>query len=73
MKNNLRVMRVIREMTQSDLARAAGLSRGTVNRVEGSKTLPDGATILRLSEALGVSAVRIFPILATPIGGGNAV
>ncbi len=63
MNNNIRVLRAQRSMTQEALARRAGVSRVTVNRVERGKYIPDGVTILRLAAALECPATALFPIL----------
>ncbi len=65
MKNQLKLLRVRRGYTQGTLADVAGLSRVTVNRIERAEHFPDGYTMLRLAEALGCSAVEIFPCLGS--------
>lgn len=45
--------------SQQQLADASGVSRATVQRVEGGKVTPDKETALSLAAALGADAVRI--------------
>ncbi len=67
MMSKLRVLRAMHDMTQDQLAKSAGISRVTVNRIERGNCLPDGHTILRLAAALGCPATEIFPILAAVV------
>lgn len=60
MRNNLKVLRAQRDMTQEDLARRSGLSRATVNAVENEAAVPNGETIVKLARALEVKAEDIF-------------
>ena len=60
MRNNLRVLRAERKMTQSELAKLSGLSRATVNSIENESVIPNGDTIIKISRALGVKADEIF-------------
>ncbi len=73
MKNNIRVIRAELDMTQAALARLAGVSRVTVNRVESGRTLPDGNTILKLAGALGRPATALFPALGVCYNCGGIV
>ena len=63
MENRLRVVRAQRCISQEALAKLAGISRVTVNRVERGVHIPDGTTILKLSRALGIPAADLFPAL----------
>ncbi len=64
MHNRLRVIRAERQITQATLAKMAGLSRVTVNRIEGGRHMPDGNTMMKLARALGCPAKDIFTALA---------
>ncbi len=64
MKNQIRVMREKRRMTQTALASRAGLSRVTVNRVESGISRPSVRTMVKLSIALSCSIPKLFPALA---------
>ena len=60
MRNNLKVLRAEKEMTQEELASKAGISRVTLAMIEKEKTNPDGETIAKLVKALGKPANIIF-------------
>jgi transcriptional regulator with XRE-family HTH domain len=49
--------RQLRKMTQTELAKAAGVSQGLIARIErGQVKDPAGSVILRLAKALGITA-----------------
>ncbi len=73
MNNNIRVLREKRGMTQASLAKRAGVSRVTVNRVECGKYLPDGNTILKLARAFSCSAKDLFPIFGVRLRRGMEI
>ena len=43
-------------VSQSDLARASGVNRAVISRYEAGKGTPEVANLVRLADALGVSA-----------------
>lgn len=51
----IRQMREQRGQTQEELASAAGMTFGTVNRLESAKSAPAWATVRALLDALGYS------------------
>ena len=51
----LRLLRVVRELTQEELGQAAGISRSFVSLVEHGSNSLDVVRLMRLAEALGVS------------------
>ena len=55
MAGNLLALRSRRFMTQVELAKAAGVSPTTINRVETGKMDPRFSTIKKLAAALGVT------------------
>jgi transcriptional regulator with XRE-family HTH domain len=57
---HLRVLRTSAGLSQEDLAGAALLSKDTVSRIERGATSPRAETLLRLADALGVSADAFF-------------
>jgi transcriptional regulator with XRE-family HTH domain len=54
-KRNLAAWRKARDMTQMELAVAAGLTLGTVQNLEGARQLPSMVTANRIAGALGVA------------------
>jgi putative transcriptional regulator len=61
-KNTLRVQRAIRELTQADLAERAGITRASVNAIEGGRMIPSIFLALKLARALDVSVDDIFSL-----------
>jgi transcriptional regulator with XRE-family HTH domain len=58
--HKLRTLRLERGLTQEDLAQAAGLSAGTVNRIERGPGQPvRPGTARRLAEALKVPVMQL--------------
>lgn len=51
----LKELRKAKKMTQESLARAAGLSVGTVRTIEQTDTEPTWATAQAIAKALGIS------------------
>lgn len=59
-RNSLRVQRAIRDLTQADLAERAGITRASVNAIEGSRMIPSILVALKLARALDVSVDELF-------------
>lgn len=49
MKNNIRVERAIKRITQQQLAEAIGVSRQTINAIEAGKYAPSAVLALKMS------------------------
>lgn len=62
MKNNLRVERAIKRMTQQQLAEAIGVSRQTINAIEADKYTPSAVLVLKMAEVFGKSVNDIFEL-----------
>jgi putative transcriptional regulator len=58
--NTLRVQRAIRNLTQADLAERAGITRASVNAIEGGRMVPSILLALKLARALGASVDDLF-------------
>jgi len=52
---NLKRIRTKKAISQGDIARALGVSRGFISTIENGKTNPTLATIAKLAKAIGVS------------------
>lgn len=50
-----------KNMSQLDLARKAGVSQNMITYMETGKRIPSLYTVLRLSDALGINPVALFP------------
>jgi putative transcriptional regulator len=61
-RNTLRVQRAMRDLTQADLAERAGMTRASVNAIEGGRMIPSILLALKLARALGVSVDDLFSL-----------
>ena len=57
---NLKRIRIEKDISQVDIARELGVSRGFVSNLENGKTNPTLATITRVADALGVSTDELL-------------
>ncbi|MCR4263257.1 MAG: helix-turn-helix domain-containing protein [Candidatus Roizmanbacteria bacterium] len=57
---NLKRIRTKKGITQGDIARSLGVSRGFVSNIENGKTNPTLATIARLANAIGASTDELL-------------
>ncbi|WP_394975460.1 helix-turn-helix transcriptional regulator [uncultured Croceitalea sp.] len=62
MKNNLKVQRAIKDLTQEDLAKLLGVSRQTINSIEKNRYVPSTVLALKLSKVFGISVNDIFEL-----------
>ncbi len=62
MKNNLKVQRAIKDMTQADLAEVIGVSRQTINAMEKGKYVPSTVLSLKIAQYFGKSVEDIFTL-----------
>ncbi len=62
MKNNLKVQRAIKDLTQEDLAKLLGVSRQTINSIEKNRYIPSTVLALKLSKVFGISVNDIFEL-----------
>jgi putative transcriptional regulator len=60
MKNNIRVERAIKNITQADLADAVGVSRQTINTIESNKYVPSTVLALKISRVFGKPLEEVF-------------
>jgi putative transcriptional regulator len=61
-RNTLRVQRAMRDLTQADLAERAGITRASVNAIEGGRMIPSVLLALKLARALDVSVDDLFSL-----------
>ena len=57
---NLKRIRTEKDISQVDVSRSLGVSRGFVSNIENGKTNPTLATIARLANAVGVSSDELL-------------
>ena len=60
MKNNIRVERAIKNITQDDLAKLVGVSRQTINAMESGKYVPSTVLSLKISKVFDKKLEEIF-------------
>jgi putative transcriptional regulator len=65
MKNNLKVERAIKSVTQEELATKIGVTRQAINSIELNKYVPSTVLALKLSEYFGKSVNEIFTLEAS--------
>jgi putative transcriptional regulator len=58
--NRLRVARAERDLSQTDLARAVGVSRQTISSIETGQYIPSTLLALRIADALGKPLTDLF-------------
>lgn len=60
MKNNIKVERAIKNITQDDLAKIIEVSRQTINAMEKGKYVPSTVLALKIAKYFGKSVDEIF-------------
>ena len=65
MKNNLRVQRAIKNLTQAELAELISVSRQTINTIESGKYVPSTVLALKMAKVFGVPVEEIFDLEET--------
>jgi len=62
MKNNIRVERAIKNITQGDLAAEVNVSRQTINSIESNKYVPSTVLALKIARVFGKPVEEIFTL-----------
>jgi len=62
MKNNIRVERAIKNITQAELAELIGVSRQTINTIESNRYVPSTILALKIARVFGKPAEEIFQL-----------
>ncbi|HAO45957.1 MAG TPA: helix-turn-helix transcriptional regulator [Ferruginibacter sp.] len=60
MKNNIKVERAIKGLTQEDLANKVAVSRQTINAMEANKYVPSTVLALKIAKVFGKPVEEIF-------------
>lgn len=60
MKNNIKVERAIKDITQEDLAKIISVSRQTINAMEKNKYVPSTVLALKIAKYFEKSVEEIF-------------
>ncbi len=62
MKNNLKVERAIKSVTQEELAKVIAVSRQTINAIESNKYVPSTILALKIARYFGKPVEEIFTL-----------
>jgi putative transcriptional regulator len=62
MKNNIRIERAIKNITQAELAGQVGVSRQTINTIESNKYIPSTLLALKIARVFGKTVEEIFTL-----------
>ena len=62
MKNNLRVQRALKNITQAELAELISVSRQTINTIESGKYVPSTVLALKMAKVFAVPVEEIFDL-----------
>jgi putative transcriptional regulator len=62
MKNNIRVERTIKGMTQEELANAVSVSRQTINAIEANKYVPSTVLALKIARLFNKPVEEVFTL-----------
>ena len=65
MKNNIKVQRAIKDITQADLAKSIGVSRQTINAMEKGKYVPSTVLSLKIAKYFDRALEDIFTLEET--------
>ncbi|RZK41604.1 MAG: transcriptional regulator [Pedobacter sp.] len=65
MKNNLRVQRAIKNITQAELADLIQVSRQTINTIESGKYVPSTVLALKIARVFDKPVEEIFELEET--------
>ncbi len=60
LKNNIRVQRAIKRITQEELAEGVGVTRKTINTIENEVFVPSTLLALKIAEYFNVDFEEIF-------------
>ncbi len=60
LKNNLRVLRAIQNLSQEALAEKVGVTRGTINNIENEKWVPSTVLALKIARIFSVPLEQAF-------------
>lgn len=58
--NNLKRIRIAKNISQGDIARELEVSRSFISNIENGKTNPTLATIVKLAKAVGVATDKLM-------------
>jgi putative transcriptional regulator len=62
MKNNIKVARAMKNITQQELADAIGVSRQTINSIEKNRYVPSTVLALKMARLFGQNVEELFTL-----------
>ncbi len=62
MKNNIKVERAIKNLTQEELANKVSVSRQTINAMEANKYVPSTVLAMKIAKLFNKSVEEIFTL-----------
>ena len=62
LKNNIRVQRAIKNITQEELAEAIGVTHKTVNTIENGKFVPSTILAIKMARYFGIPVEELFEL-----------
>ncbi len=62
MKNNIKVERARKNLTQEDLAKLISVSRQTINAIESNKYVPSTVLALKIAKVFNKSVEELFEL-----------
>jgi len=62
MKNNIRIERAVKNITQAELAELIGVSRQTINTIESNRYVPSTVLALKIARVFGKPVEDIFSL-----------
>ncbi len=62
LRNTLKVQRAARNLTQADLAAIAGVTRRSINAIEGGRMVPSVLLALRIARSLNMKVDELFSL-----------
>jgi hypothetical protein len=62
MKNSIRVSRAEMRITQQQLAESVGVSRQTINAIEGGRFIPSTVLALKIARFFGKTVESVFSL-----------
>ncbi|GAA4145542.1 helix-turn-helix transcriptional regulator [Sphingobacterium kyonggiense] len=62
MKNNIKIFRVMKGLSQEQLAKEVNVSRQTINALEAAKYVPSTVLALKLAQILGKQIEDLFEL-----------
>lgn len=71
-RNTLKVQRAMRDLTQADLAKMAGVTRRSVNAIETGRMVPSVLLALKIARVLAVPVETIFSLDGQPDPKGSS-